>query len=72
MWKNLLGEEHPDVAYPLNNLGMLYENINDYIKAGSYLAEAHELFFKTLGNDHPNTKFVLKNLENVRKKLDEG
>jgi tetratricopeptide (TPR) repeat protein len=64
--------QSPDIANCLNNLGMLNAKTGNYMKAENYLSESYELFSERLGNEHQETKVVLNNLKDVRKKLNEG
>ncbi|MGD1700707.1 tetratricopeptide repeat protein [Dapis sp. BLCC M229] len=62
MYKQLLGEEHPDVASSLNNLGNLYSNQGRYTKAEPLLLKALQMKKQLLGSSHPNVANSLNNL----------
>jgi CHAT domain-containing protein len=51
--KNVHGENHPDVAASLINLGILYTNLGNYPKAEPYYLQALEIRKKALGENHP-------------------
>ncbi|MFN6037661.1 MAG: tetratricopeptide repeat protein, partial [Bacteroidota bacterium] len=48
-----LGEEHPDYASILNNLGILYHRMGDYKAAEPYYKQASEIQKKVIGEAHP-------------------
>ena len=66
--KNILGEEHPDVAACLNNLALLYRNQERYAEAEPLLQQALEIASKSLGVDHSRTQTIRKNLKSLRDK----
>jgi tetratricopeptide (TPR) repeat protein/CHAT domain-containing protein len=47
------GKEHPDYAWSLNNLGLLYKDLGNYEKAEPFLLEAKEIRNRVLGKEHP-------------------
>ena len=66
MWRKLLGEEHPDVATSLNNLGVLWANQGNYSQALEYFEEAYDLLARLLGPEHPYSINCKESLEQVR------
>jgi CHAT domain-containing protein/tetratricopeptide (TPR) repeat protein len=62
VFKDLLGEDHPDYATSLNNLGALYHAIGDYVRAEPLLRQAMEIMKKAVGEDHPRYATNLNNL----------
>ncbi|MGH8628517.1 MAG: tetratricopeptide repeat protein [Gammaproteobacteria bacterium] len=59
--EKILGAEHPQVATSLNNLAMLYRNVQNYHEAGRYFQRALAILEKTCGTKHPNTVACRKN-----------
>ncbi len=60
--EKVLGEEHPDTALSLNNLGHLLHLLDELTGARSYLERAVVIAEKTLGEEHPLTAQYLNNL----------
>ena len=60
--KSVLGENHPDYAGSLNNLGSLYEDIGDYAQAEQYIMQALKIYKSVLGENHPDYAGSLNNL----------
>jgi tetratricopeptide (TPR) repeat protein len=58
----LLGENHPDYAISLNNLGRLYQSMGDYAKAEPLYRSALMIRKQTLGENHPDYSNSLNNL----------
>ncbi|MEM3986944.1 MAG: tetratricopeptide repeat protein, partial [Candidatus Methanomethylicia archaeon] len=63
--KKHFGDEHPDVADVLNNLGNVYNDQGKYADAEKMYKQALEIYKKYFGNFHPNVATVLINLGNV-------
>lgn len=61
-YRRLLGEEHPDTARSLNNLGFLREAVGDSAGAQRCHEQALALRRKVLGEEHPDTATSLNNL----------
>ena len=57
-----MGDEHPDVASSLNNLGVLCSNIGDYQSAESFYKQSLAIKKKAFGEKHPNLVLSLDNL----------
>jgi tetratricopeptide (TPR) repeat protein len=62
IYKQALGEDHPDYAMSLNNLGSLYDDIGDYKNAEIYYKKAAEIYKQAFGEDHPDYASSLNNL----------
>jgi tetratricopeptide (TPR) repeat protein len=62
IYKKALGEEHPDYAMSLNNLGVLYSEMGDYKSAEPYYKEGLEIYKKALGENHTDYAGSLINL----------
>jgi len=60
--KQILGEEHTDVATTLDNLGSMRKRRGDYARAESLFRKALALNRKLLGEEHPS---VATNLNNI-------
>ncbi|NET67072.1 MAG: tetratricopeptide repeat protein [Moorea sp. SIO1G6] len=60
--KQLLGEEHPDIATSLNDLGLLYDAMGRYEQAEPLLNQALEMRRRLLGKEHPSVALSLNNL----------
>ena len=63
MWEAVLGPEHPHTATRLSNLGSLLQAQGDLAGARSYYERAFQLFPSGLGEVHPSTQVVRRNLE---------
>ena len=59
---NVLGKEHPNYAWSLNNLGNLYKDIGAYEKAEPLLLEAKTIRGNALGKTHIDYAGSLNNL----------
>jgi tetratricopeptide (TPR) repeat protein len=60
--EKVLGEEHPDTALSLNNLGHLLHLLDELTGARSYLERALAISEKTVGEEHDLTALCLNNL----------
>jgi tetratricopeptide (TPR) repeat protein len=56
IWEKALGPEHPNAAYSLNNLAMLYKKQGNYGKAELFLQQAWQIREQALGPQHPLTR----------------
>ncbi|NEO44227.1 MAG: tetratricopeptide repeat protein [Moorea sp. SIO4A3] len=65
--REVLGEEHPDVASSLNNLAFIYESLGKYAEAELLHQQALALRKKLLGEDHPHVATSLNNLALIYK-----
>jgi tetratricopeptide (TPR) repeat protein len=60
-----LGEEHPDTALSINNIGDYYEATGSSDIAISYYEKALAIRRKVLGNEHPDTAASLSSIGSV-------
>ena len=60
--KRLRGLEHPDMATSLDNLGLLYQVMEEYAKAEPVYQEALRIRQKVLGKENSDTAQSLNNL----------
>src|SRR4051812_17234850 len=60
--RQLLGEEHPETAQSLNDLGVLLHATGDLAGARTHLEEALAVRRRSLGKDHPDTAESLTNV----------
>lgn len=70
--EKILGKEHPDTATTLDNLALLLGDKGDYEEAERLFRRALEICEKTLGRTHPWTITCQKNLEELRRRREEG
>ena len=63
-----LPPNHPDLASPYNNIGMLYEDMGNYSKARVFYERAVEIGQQSLLPNHPRLQTYRKNLEDIKKK----
>jgi len=61
----LLGEEHPDVAWSLFQLGGHAESMGDYDRSNAACKDAVRVALATLGEDHPTTARYVADLANT-------
>jgi len=52
------GRDHPQVAFPLANLGGLRVDHGDQAKAREYYGRAHAIWERAYGPEHPLTQQV--------------
>jgi len=60
-----VGKEHPDYAWSLNNLAILYMKSGSYEKAEPLYFESKAIREKALGKEHPDYAGSLNNLANL-------
>ena len=63
--KKVLGDNHPDTATSLNNLGNLLSRQGDHAAARPYYEQALAIRKKVLGDKHSDTAISLNNLGNL-------
>ena len=63
--RDRLGNDHPDVAASLNNLGLLYSSQGRYSEAESLYLQALSLWRQGLGEEHPDVATCLNNLAEI-------
>ena len=57
-----LGNDHPEVAMDLSNLGIAYRALGRADIAHSLFERAHKVMLNALGPDDPKTQAVARNL----------
>ncbi len=62
IYKTAYGEQHPDVAATLNNIGLTWDRLGEYRKALDYYAQALDINRQAYGEQHPA---VARNLNNI-------
>ena len=62
IYHELYGNEHPDTANALRDLGVLYRDMGDFEKAKECLYPACKILQRLYGDEHPNVVFSMKNL----------
>ncbi|PID48664.1 MAG: hypothetical protein CR991_10580, partial [Proteobacteria bacterium] len=67
--ERVLGQEHPDVAQTLNNLGIVYLGMDQYNESAAYLKRALSIYELKLGAEHPDTQNTKRSLAAVLDKL---
>ncbi len=70
LYRELLGERHPEVAQSLVSLGGLRYNQGRYPEALGLLLEAESIRLDTLGVNHPRTKALQRWLAATRAALE--
>ncbi|MBR5652687.1 MAG: CHAT domain-containing protein [Prevotella sp.] len=64
IYRETLGEKHPDYATSLGNLAEYYSHLSDYAKAVETGTKALEIRREMLGEKHPDYALSLNNLAN--------
>jgi len=64
-----LPESHPDLAASYNNIGNVYNNMNDFKQAYSCYTRAFDIWKRSLPTNHPHVRNIKESIENVKKKL---
>ncbi len=62
IYKEVLGESHPDYATSLNSLGGLYSDLGNYPEAERYYLKSLLIRKEVLGENHPDYATSLNNL----------
>jgi hypothetical protein len=65
-----LGDEHPDVAHSLFNLGALRYKQGRYGEALALLLQAQPIYLTNLGPNHPNTQALQSWIDLVQQALE--
>ncbi len=60
--QRILGEEHPDTATSLNNVGGTYSELGDYQKALECHEKALDIRMRIFGEEHPDTATSFNNV----------
>ena len=63
--RSILGLEHADTAYSLNNLAFVYKGLGDYANAESLFQQTLAIRKKILPPEHPDTADALNNLATI-------
>jgi tetratricopeptide (TPR) repeat protein len=71
IWRKILGEEHPETALSLQQIGNHYDHMHDLGKALYYYNAALAIQRKVLGEEHPDTAQSLSLIGNVYNGLSE-
>ncbi len=66
----LLGENHPDYAASLHNLGTLFQGMGEYAKAEPMLRQALEIRKNALGENHPDYANSLNSLAALHRDME--
>jgi tetratricopeptide (TPR) repeat protein len=61
IWEQALGPDHPQVAYPLNNLATLYSEQGKYAQAEPFYRRALAIWEQALGPGHSLTRVTAEN-----------
>ena len=69
LYKQLLGDNHPDVALSLNNLAALYDSQGRYPEAEPLYLEAIKIATQVLGKNHPHTQTIMENYKTMLSQL---
>ncbi|MBW1615469.1 MAG: tetratricopeptide repeat protein [Deltaproteobacteria bacterium] len=70
IYKKVYGEEHPDIATNLNNIGAVLEALGEYEKAIEFLEKALNIYKKIYGEEYPDIATNLNNIGAVLRKLE--
>ena len=60
-----MGENHPDVANRLYNVGTMYDAMQRPTEAEDYLLQALRIYQATIGMKHPHTRTCHKDLKGL-------
>jgi tetratricopeptide (TPR) repeat protein len=63
------GSEHPNMAFSLSNLAILYQEQGKYVEAELLYKRALAISEKALGKDHPDVATVLENMAVLYEKI---
>ncbi|CCI29544.1 hypothetical protein MICAG_860018 [Microcystis aeruginosa PCC 9808] len=65
--EQLLGEDDPDIAYSLDNLASLYQNLERYEEATESLTRLLSILERSFGSEEPYIISLKDRLNKVRK-----
>ena len=68
---NILGEEHPDTAFSLLNIGSTYIEIGDTERALTSVTKSLAIQRKVLGEEHPDTAISLARIGRIYNQIGE-
>lgn len=63
--ERVFGPNYPNIADALDDLGQIYQQRREYIKAEAALMRALAIVIKNRGQDHPKAALILNHLANV-------
>ena len=66
--EDLYGKEHEKTAISYNNIGSVYDDLDDYGKALEYYQKALAICEKLLGTEHPDTATCYNNIGEMYRK----
>ena len=69
--RKVLGPDHFETAYSLNDLGLIYWRMDDDTRAEEYFRQAVAVMEKAVGEQHFNTIYFRTNLANLLEKRHE-
>jgi tetratricopeptide (TPR) repeat protein len=61
-YRRLLGDDHPDTLWSMNNLAVTRRDLGDLLGARDLLEQTLAAFRRVLGDDHPDTLNSMNNL----------
>ena len=70
--KETLGEDHHDTILSLVDLINAFSYLNDTVRCLEMYRVYYKICVKLLGEDHPDTKAVLKKIMELESRLGEG
>jgi tetratricopeptide (TPR) repeat protein len=62
IWRDVLGDQHPNTASSLNNMGHLLQAMGELSAAKPYYEQALQIYRDVLGDQHPDTAISLNNM----------
>ena len=68
----VLGEEHPDTMYSINNLANTYAELGNYPKALELFERLYEIRRRVYGEDDPLTLGTKGDVELIRRFMSDG
>jgi tetratricopeptide (TPR) repeat protein len=58
-----------DLAISYNNIGLVYDKMDEYSKAHSFYEHSVNIGQQSLSSDHPDLQTYRRNLDEIKKKL---
>jgi len=65
IFTKVLGEQHPELLIPLNNLGVVHKQQREFQKVQTYYEQALAIGEQILSRQHPDIATFLGNLGNL-------
>ena len=65
----MLGEDHPSTAQTYHNMANVYQAQGKHELALELFAKALRIYQKMLGEDHPLTQLIGRNIKRVKNRL---